>query len=354
MLTFAASPRWSRCPASTEPVPDDLPREPESEIVRESRAAQWSIRAFLHGDASLPEEIVGRESVTPDIAASAWAYANAVQFKGVVQPRLQEMQTTFGHTITGGSDVDLAVSEDGVLHACRFSWGWRWIDPRQDFRLLLAASAAYDPARHCHVDLHIYQPRIVHLGGAWRTRTLQHGDVQTVQAEVALAAQQATHERFARVNDECKYCALRSRCETLAETNYAALDYIERRGVGRRMTGDELGAELRNARRMKAKIEAWVTGLEAEAEARIRSGSEIVRGFHLRERQGNLYIDAEPGAFRLMTGYDLMREPVRKSPRELKKEGANADVVDKLTRRGPGRLELKELNMNQVKRMFKK
>lgn len=332
---------WVKCSAAALAADPDTPREPESELAREGRAARWAIDCLLYGDTIVTqEELTGRNDVTPQLAAFAAAYVD------VARNWCPQKDTAI-------IPLELAPrrAPDVIARVIAFEIGWNIKEPGEDPRHLLAGVTAF-PGED--VAFTIFQPRPFHPEGKWRHITKTAGELDAWSRWFAGRQAAALEpEPVHTPGEQCGRCRRRGRCHALSRAVYADRETLQTRVPGRRLTEWELTAELDFLTAAAAAVEARKSAVEAEAEARLRDGG-FVPWYHIGPSAGARRVwKAGADAIRLLTGFEPVRQVI-KSPAELEKEGAPKDVVKMISKPGETANKLQRLTPKAVAKMFRR
>ena len=323
---------WTRCPAAAQPADPDVPRGSPSELGAEMAAAEWATSCLLYGDRVSVEELVGRRGLAIDVGRLVADYCDVVRNWAPAPSERYE------------------ICRSPAPRVAVLDVGWRVVEPGTDPRHLLAGVEAF-PDRD--VTFTVYQPRPHHPDGKWREVTRSAYSLSAWRTwydqRLALASEP---NPVAVPGEQCGTCRRRSRCPAIARATYADRDLVASRAPGERMDGWELSAELDFLLRAKALLEARISGVEAEAEARVRAG-EWIPWWVVAPGQGRRQVTASPLEVQWLTGLDPHRK-VLKTPSELEREGATREQVRAVSRYEQGAPKLKRLTPEAVGRMFKR
>jgi hypothetical protein len=327
-LTYQTARRWTACPASAADPPADW-HEPASEFALEARAAQTAARMLVKREVSSADELAGRvidgAEITEDAALMAGEFATRVIADG------------------GQVENDLFCKAGAVW---RMDCGWTLREPQADPQLVFAM-ALMQPCDQ--FTLTLFQPRPYHPAGRWRSWTLYGPQIEEWCKWLAERAEQANAlNPSARPGEHCCGCPHRSRCQALREDCYAE---CEGQLGGERLPADALVAELARAERHVWAADARLSGLRAEAEARIRAG-EWLPGWYVSSKEGRREFAVAAAAADLMLGVPTTKT-VRRTPAEVERDGADKTVVARITRRPDAGPALTRLMETEARRLFK-
>ena len=333
-LTFSNSHMWASCSASKSPSPAEFGgiAGPVSEERQEGTAFAWVCAGLIRGDATSSADYAG------EIAPNGWPIDEAMarhagDYHAIVTRHgaaLAEQDCTLWGGLVNGRPDAYATEASDVLHVYEAKYGRRIHEPYGNTQLLLAAIALRRP-HHRLFSLEIFQPRPFHPGGAHRKSVIDAVELQTWHDHLYNAARATLDKHPAAVPGlHCDFCDRRGVCSGLANNIYAQYEiFADTRRAGR-MSGVEIGAELKFLKMAEKLIKARLTGVEAEAEGRTKRG-DFVQDWYLEPETGNRVWTAPSALIGALTGCDPFHKPKQKSPAELEKEGANPETVKKLT-----------------------
>jgi len=259
-----------------------------------------------------------------------------------------------------------AAMRGGILRLWDFKGGHRFVEAFENWQLidyaigildLICAEHEFDRA-NITVEMTVVQPRSFHPAGPIRRWLVNAPDLDDYQLRLLGAAANALSDTpgFA-ASPECRDCKGRHRCATLHAAAQAAMD-ISTRSTSVDLDAAALGLELRSMRRAAELLAAKITGLEAVAETRLRTGERIPH-FHLAQNQSREQW-AMDAATVLATGdalgVKLAKEPAPITPgqarKALKAAGMGEALLDGFTERPPGAMKLAEINDTLARKVF--
>ena len=165
-------------------------------------------------------------------------------------------------------------------------------------------------------------------------------------------AEASSDKAMCRPSPECNYCAARHVCRALRTTALTITDSSEL-NIPRPLRGEELGTELRYLQRSAKLLNARITGLEAEAEIRLKKG-EVVTNYRLQEGQGKEVWDApleEVKGLGELFGVDLTKEDLI-TPKQAIKAGIPDAEVRQYSKTYGGSLKLTPVDEGKSKWIF--
>lgn len=360
-LTFSNSSRWVPCSQSVSPVPADsrfTSERSKSESALEGEAWAWMVAAVLSGDAHSCDEFGGEHApngfpISGEMIRHGAAYVAVVTKHG--EPIAVETDLElWGGLVRGRPDAS-GVTRDNCLHVYDGKFGFRLIEPKEHWQLVLAGLALVQP-HHTMVSFEIFQPRPYHPDGPHRKWVIGRKELDDYsaylyhRASLTIATRQYRPE--ATVGRQCDYCPRRTACPTLNANIYSQYETLKGDSLGGRLGADDLSARLRFLNDAEALLRACKTGVEAEIEGRLKSG-EFVPGWLLEDKLGHAAWTVEPSAVAMLTGVETHKS-VLKTPAQLIAEGANESTVKLLSKRPRVGTRLTEATAKIADRIFGK
>jgi hypothetical protein len=338
--------RWVRCAlsASLEAAYPEIEASPSS---LEGTAAHWAVQMLLQGtpvalDMQAPNGIAvtqdmleAAEMVRDDILATLgpdWAQYLVVE-RRVQIPRIHPTHNWGTPDYRAWSRLN---NGRLCLHVWDFKYGHGIVEAFENWQLIDYAAGLLGEAgidglqdQETVVDMCVIQPRAFHREGPvrrWRVTASDlraHFNQLSNQARKALAAD----PEAVPTPEGCENCQGRHACEALQRAAYAAADRGAHYGA-LDLPPHALGLELRSLKRAQALIEARVSGLEAEAIAKIKRG-ELVPFWMLESTPGRLAWQksaAEILALGQMLGLDLAKPQEVITPTQAKAAAKAAKI----------------------------
>lgn len=354
----SSAARGVQCPGSTR-AEQQYPEQPgEDEDARAGTAAHWAFDQILAGvilsvgntapnGVSLDSEMIdGAYMLCDDVWAVCKQY-------GADPAHVQTERRVTIRWWYGTMDVRLWVSVPGGkihLFIWDFKYGHRYVSEFENWQLLdyvfgsvseLSSEIAWE---RIEVHMRIVQPRCYVRGGAVREWAAPLDDLrQYFNIRLSTSEEARGPEPRFRVGEECRDCrvAKSAACPTLHKNAHAVMDHVSReQPMG--LPAETIGWELKYGRRAQAILNAYVSGLDAQAEHMIKAGT-IVPGVILSQGEGRVkwtVPHAQAIAMAAMMGVDIAQPPEALTPLQAKKKGLDARMVDGLAKPGPGKVSL--------------
>lgn len=247
---------------------------------------------------------------------------------GFGEPVIAEAPISLFGLITGRPDA--ATSSNGpVKHVFDLKYGHRLVEAHENWAMLCYGLATVSYGQT--LALHIYQPRAQHPEGIARVWTIQPAEQQAWADWLYGRARECFQAPVGSPGPQCLRCPAAGSCAALAASGYAAYDTV-RDSRTLNLSIEALGAELRFLELAEFMIKARKQAAETEMFARITRGQFIANwGIEPKLARGREFtVDAYTRYY--LTGIDPYKQ-VEKSPAEMEREGAPADVLARITDR---------------------
>ena len=335
------------------PTMNALYPQEETQDSMEGTAAHW-VGAELHAGRMVAEGRIAPNGVmlTEEIIESGQALADALQGPGwsVEEPVGDRTSLSWGTPDAKRLSPRLLEVKDlkhGFLPVDPYEW-WQGIDYA---RLYLKQLDIIDRPDEMRVEFEVIQPRTYGRGGGvWRT-TLSELKPYFARIEAAHAAA-LEPQPVASTGPQCDYCPGRHACPTL---QMSALRIAHHRGESPPMelSDQALGREAITLRRSIKLMQARLTGLEADAESRLRNGRPVA--FHAlvpsTGREAWTATDAEIVAVGDAMGVQLGKVKAL-TPAQARKAGMPDDVVAAMSHRPSTGMKLVEDDGRAAAKVF--
>jgi hypothetical protein len=357
-LTFSNSPLWANCSASVSPRREGFDATPEepTEAQQEGVAAAWMADCVLRGSAASCAEFEGEHApngwpVDYAMMRHVQGYVDTVRKHGRVHS--ETTLTLWNGLVQGRSDAHALDTPGDQLRLWDLKYGYRTVEPQDNPQLLLPAIALLQPY-HKLITMAIYQPRALHPGGIYRKWTIDRATLKNHEQRLYAAAI-ATMDANPRAScgHHCTFCPRNrpSDCPTLAMNLAAQFELMSSTRRNRKLTTEELAAQLDFLDMVEDLLKASRTGTEAEAQGRIKADEQIM-GWCMAPRAANRVIHAKPEIVQALTGLNPFQEPKMKTPAALEREGAHPVIIDSISHTPFAGYELKRWNPATVLKAF--
>lgn len=239
-----------------------------------------------------------------------------------------------------------------------FKFGHRTVEVFENWQLAAYAAGCISATNlidaEVNVVARIVQPRSFHRDGPVREWRFNGADIRAHINILSNAAHEALGPNpKARVGPECRDCRARHACPTLQRAAQGACD-VAGAAEPFDLPPAALGLELRQLRRAQTLLEARLSGLEEQAQARIKSGAQVPgwRVEHGAGRERWKQPAAEVIAVGQMLGVSLAKPVEAITPKQAAKAGLLPDVVAAMSETPRGGAALVEDDGSRARAVF--
>lgn len=359
MLRPSGSSIWTACEAYPK-MSANMPPQPESDPAREGTCAAWLAELTLTRQLETCVDGVGMMHpngwvVDVEMAHHIQRYVNIITSRG--GSIHTERHVTLNAMIAGTPDAFALLDRDGVLHVDDLKYGFGLVEAERNTQVSIYAGAILRmlTARSVvirRVVIGIFQPRAWHPCGEYRTWSLLPEDLMQFVHWIEQQGEKCQKPNPVAIPGEhCRYCEAITTCKASANALYRTYEDACS-DQQRHMSAQELSTELEFLNKIEAIIKGRKEAVEAEAEARIRSG-EHVPGHHLQPRKGNRQWTMDASKIKMITGIDISKESTV-TPDEAERRGMRPEVIAMLTSRPDLKPKLKKIPKGYYRNLFPK
>lgn len=363
-LAPSAAGRWVRCPGSVI-LSEAYPETEETQEAQEGTAAHWAATELAAG------RMVAEGQISPDgwvldedqIEGAELFVAHippSVRILAHIEKRLSMREGRgFIHAYNWGTPdlwaLDVACK---IVYLYDYKYGHGLVDVFECWQLIDYAAGVMNAAPIVDdtwtFEFGIVQPRAFHRDGHVRRWRVSVAELRKYWFTLQTAAEEAMSPDPSLVPGEhCRHCPARHACPALHNEVSQIAPRLER-AVALELPDNALGFELRQLYHMQRLLNARVSGLEVEAEARIKSGKPIPwMALESKPGREKWTVDAamvlELGK---AAGVDLSKPPQPVTPRQARNAGVPDEMVKAFAKRGNTALKLSVINSREVRRIF--
>ncbi|MCK5127599.1 MAG: DUF2800 domain-containing protein [candidate division Zixibacteria bacterium] len=259
---------------------------------------------------------------------------------------------------SGIPDATYFNADNHVLHIFDFKYGYGLVEAYENWQCLAYASGILGIEEHLKgkldIYIHIVQPRAYHPLGPVRKWHLTLEQLKTYAGIMRVKVEEALSPNpLGFPGRQCKYCTARHVCDLLLSSTNHLMDTVEQ-VTPLDLTDYQVGKELSLLKKAKLLLDARITGLEAQVEQGAKRG-KLYSGWTLEPGRGKvIWTKPKEEVFALGTllGIGLQKDAEPITPNQAKDKGLNPDILNTFTRRIPGALKLKEIDINYGKQLF--
>lgn len=256
---------------------------------------------------------------------------------------------------------DVSYFLPGNLWLWDYKFGHGFVEVFENWQLIEYAAGLLDlyqvngiADQHTMVHMRIVQPRCYHPEGQIREWKILASDLRGRFNQARNFEAKATQELASlTVSEECDYCPARHACPAL---QHAALNACDRSYEANPfdLPPEALGHEAATLNRSLSLLQARLTGLEAQIEAKLRAGT-FVPHWALGRGQGKTQWRVpkeQVAAFGDLMGVDL-RKPVDViTPKQAKDKKLDGAIVDQMSEFIQGAVKVVPMDNSLAARVF--
>lgn len=347
-ITADELPRFMQCNGSRL-MPNTQPPIEQDTIARdEGTAAHWlATEIFKGGNVA---EYIDRKApngifITSEICDAVEQYLLALQPGG-----LMEVETSFMNVAARADHISFT---NNILRIDDFKFGWRLVEPENNWTLLAHAIGWFEQAQVMPVQiiLTIHQPRPHHREG--RIRHWQLGPASFIRYRQELIDKLTTPSDELITGRHCRKCHALNSCPAAKASQYNAIDAAEM-AFSEIPTNEELREHLEIVERAENILKARKEALQELALHRIKNG-EVIQDYCAETQLGNT--TWKPGItadlVKMLTNIDVTKSAII-TPGQAKKLGIAEEIIKSLTHRPQTGVRLTKINADKrVKNIFK-
>ena len=356
---------WSKCSgyaALNAALESEFVEETDNEVREDGIACHWLAEQLWNGAAISPGSIApnGREITEEMFAAVAEYHARLRAWRLAIYYIEQKIPVSayFPGVQDGTPDVWGYDPITYTLYLADLKFGYRPVEVWRNVQLILyiwTLIMMLEGNRIERIVIAIFQPRVAHRDGYWRTWTPTVAELAGLVAELQAAALRCYEPNpVCTVNPGCRNCPAAHACTSNQasggwgmEVSYGATPHV--------LTAPQVGYELARLREAERRLEYRITGLETQAESLLRKGQRVP-GFEMG-RKGTRYrwrAGTERYVRRLgqLLGIPVVEEPKTRTVAQLRNAFPGIDVQALYAEKPTGELKLVATDPNEATKRF--
>lgn len=256
---------------------------------------------------------------------------------------------------------DLVTFKHGFLDVFDWKYGHLFVDEFECWQLICYAlfwlqKLCDEEKLDDHqivVRMHVVQPRAYHARGPHRVWTVRGSDLRAYANILRGAVEKALVPKpIATTGSHCRDCPGRHACEANQQSAQTAIE-ISKATMPHEMPPEALGSELRMLWAAKERLDARLTGLVAEADKLMRTGTKVPHT--MLEATGGRESWLKPVEEVIALG-EVLQKPLSKpgviTPNQARKLGVPEDVIAVFASRPTGGLKLVLDDGSKARRAF--
>lgn len=352
---------WVECPGSIK-MQAAFPETEETPEQREGTAAHWAVEQVQRGGAVDIGVIAPNGWVLDqDMCDGAELMRKAIPERVRPLIRIEEkvsMARRVHPNVWGTPDTWAYDPRDRTLFVWDYKYGHGYVEVIDNKQLILYAAGVMEllglDDLQTRVVLCVVQPRCWHKAGHVRRWSVPLSDLRAPLNRLMMAAETAFgDDPPINPGAHCRHCRARHACDALHKHVTRIYDLTER-AIPLQLSDNALAFEVRDLRRLKQLLESRLTGLEADAEARMRSGKRLT-GLALEDGESALKWTAPADKVLMLGqlyGIDLGKPRAVITPTQARGKGLPEEVLRGAARREKTAAKLVLSDPMEMRRLF--
>lgn len=361
VLAPSSAERWVSCPGSVA-MERNYPETEETPEQREGTAAHWAVEQVLHGE-SIDVGVIAPNGwvLDQDMCDGAELMRKAIPER--VRPLCRiEKRVSMARTVHpdnwGTPDVWAYDPRDKTLFMWDYKYGHGYVEVFDNWQLTNYAAGVVEelnlPDNETRFVACVVQPRCWHRTGHVRRWSVPLSDLRGPWNRLMMAAETAMGDAPPlNPGEHCTNCRARHACPALYKYVSRIHDLAEK-AVPMELTDNALAFTIRDRRRLRDLLDAQLTGFEADAEARIRSGKKLT-GLALESNPGReRWVAPHAAVISLgqLYGLDLAKPPEAITPNQARAKGLSEAVLKGASKREQTAAKLVLTDPMEMRRLF--
>ena len=367
-LQPSSAHRWVPCPGSV-PLEAQYPEEDGLE-AQEGHAAHWLAAEMIQrgpGGAPVLVEVAPNgvpiteemRDLVPVYVSDVLATKAKFGTRAVNQIEHRIHATSVHPDNWGTADDVLYCNDTARIVIWDFKWGHGFVEVFENWQLLNYLAGVLDQLEHSgHADyevtLRIVQPRSYHREGPIREWSFKASAARDYIRQLNASANEALGNDPSTVpGPHCKRCNARHACKA---NQAVALDVVDSSSdsTPHDLPPSALGRELSVLTRAREMLESRITGLQAQAEAEIRKGTQVPGWAieHTVGREAWSVTAEEVATLGDMLGVKLSKGPEVVTPAQARKAGVDETIIAQYSSRKPGSSKLASVSIVSSRKAF--
>ena len=258
----------------------------------------------------------------------------------------------------GTADCILIDNDARTVRVFDLKWGYGMVEaydnPQGVSYLIGARDTLLHGERGWSYSFTVVQPRVWHRAGRARTWNPTETQLNLAAERLEDAGAEALGNNPRTISGPwCKFCPARHACPAAQDAAAGIVDMISE-AVPRELDAAEMGTELSVLVGAAERLQARITGLQAEAMERIRLGN-VIPGWGAESTGGRLdWMRPAPEVIALgeAMGVCLAKPAEPITPTQAKAAGLPVAVLASLSERKPGAIKLVPISTADTRRVF--
>lgn len=356
-FTPSTANRWVKCPGSVRLSEPYLNTFGISEAAKEGIAAHWVIEE-LHAkrEVKVGQRTSNDEIVTEEMLEGAVLFLDNLPEGATIETPVDCSSLHQGMR----GRIDAVAVAGGVLRILDYKYGHRPVSPIENEQLMVEAIAVCDNLASEHeihtVELTIVQPRCYGHDPVNTWKLSKERLFAEHRPRIVVAIEDATSDDpVLNTGSHCVFCPARHACPALREVALNIVD-VSKSAMNMELDENALGDELALLEDAEERIRARISGLQEMAKVHIEN-NKIVKNYKSEAKYG-LTGWTVPTETLLLTadtlGVDLRKPEAAITPKQAVKKGLAKTLVEEMSEAKYKGHELKRIDFNKSKEVFKK
>lgn len=330
-LTATELPRFMAC-NGYKSLGGIEPFNPSTEQTDEGNAAHWLCEQVYHG--ANAEDLIGQTApnglyITADMVEYCREYLEFIT-SGNCEVEVDTSHSGNGWEIRGRADC--IKYENGVLMVADLKYGWRIVEPENNWTLISHAIAWCTKHQIApdNIVFTIYQPRPFHPQGIVRTWIINYTDLMSLYQELSEVLSHPSSTVCS--GSQCYKCQCLSQCPAAQIAAMNAIDVAEM-AFDSEISNERLTWMLANLKRAQEIIKQSYDAYEDLALHRLKAGGRL-KGYSMQQALGQTTWNdgITSDVVKMMSGVDVRVDKIM-TPAQAKKAGVPEELIKSMTHR---------------------
>ena len=352
-LTATELPRFMAC-NGYKSLGGIEPFNPSTEQTDEGNAAHWLCEQVYHG--ANAEDLIGKTApnglyITADMVEYCREYLDVIT-SNECEVEVDTSHSGDGWEIRGRADcIKFA---DGILTVADLKYGWRIVEPENNWTLISHA-IAYCRKHNIQpttIVFRIFQPRPFHPQGTVRDWIIDYAKLATLCGELINVLSNPSSTVCS--GSQCYKCQCLSQCPAAQIAAMNAIDVVEI-AFDSEISNERLTWMLANLKRAQEIIKQSYDAYEDLALHRLKAGGRL-KGYSMQQALGQTTWNdgITSDVVKMMSGVDVRVDKIM-TPAQAKKAGVPEDLIKSMTHRPDNGFKLVAVDENKLaQKMFGK
>jgi hypothetical protein len=320
------------------------PFNPDDTVSKEGDACHWLIeQAFINPNPDYGDQLIDRKApngnyITPEMVDDSLEYLSDLRVaRAAGLEVLIETDTSHAvaglYEIRGRADAVIYDARDYVLTIPDFKYGWRIIDPKNNWTMVSHAIGWVSKYQRpvSKIIFKIYQPRPYHPEGAVREYSITYDELVKLWQQFLDVMKNP--QSLCVTGDHCYKCESATQCHAHIIATMNAID-VSMGAFETVIDNNNLAKMMNNLERAQEMIKQSLRAYEDLASHRVKKGEQIDdRVIEHSYGKRKWKDDVTPELIQALSGISVIEKPKLKSPKQAELAGVPESVVKSFTHR---------------------